>query len=223
MQSFSTIIEGIEYQKGSFTTQVVTTTGSYRKVGLLLRPLFPTVGVRKYRVLDYGAGIGLGTIALQGALGQKFVVDSYEPAADRSQIKVTYNSSDQLIAPYDAIVCLNVLNVLELRIRSAVVRNILELLGPKGYAFIGVRKWSGDVNSVAPETSSFGKEDKSIWLMKKTKAGPVKVFQKGFDGLELVEYITKIAGEGYDVRRVSGIAGNSVLVTKQAVTPDKKK
>lgn len=212
--TFAELIEAIEYQKGSSTTQIAGTAGSYQKVGLLLKPLFPATK-KKLRALDYGAGLGLGSVVLQSSLGPNFVVDSYEPASERSRGAVTFNSSDQLAGPYDVIVCLNVLNVLERRIRTAVVKDILELLGPKGIAFIGARKWSGDVNGVSPETMTLGDEDKSIWILKKTKTGAVKVFQKGFDGTELIEYVTSIAGKGYDIRRVAGIAGNSILIMKE--------
>lgn len=225
--TFAELIEAIEYQKGSSTTQIAGTTGSYQKVGLLLKPLFP-VTKRKLQALDYGAGLGLGTAELQSSLGPNFSVDSYEPAPERSQGPVTFNSSDQLTGPYDVIVCLNVLNVLERPIRTAVVKDILELLGPKGIAFIGARKWSGDVDKVARNVSLakshkgfkhldlVTNEDKSVWIPKRTKkSGIIKVFQKGFDGTELIEYVASVAGKGYDIRRVAGIAGNSILIMKE--------
>ena len=65
-----------ELSKSSGTTQVATTTGSYVKVANIIKGLFSKIRKIKGEVLDYGAGLGLGTDAMSKVLGTE--VDSFE-------------------------------------------------------------------------------------------------------------------------------------------------
>lgn len=214
MRTFLEFHEAIQPQQGADTTQIAGTVGSYRKAAKLLKPLFPTVTTKKHRILDYGAGLGLGTAELRKELGPQFVVDGYEPSSGRSVVRPTYISTDQIDKTYQGIVCLNVLNVLEPTLRHEVVWNILALLAPKGVAIIGTRRWTDDVNRAVKDSNKLGEEPKSVWIQKSTSSGKQWVYQKGFDGAELLEYINSFVGSQYSVTRLSGIAANAVWIKK---------
>lgn len=199
----------IQGQPGSATTQVATTGGTYEKAAKIVEKLKPDA----VRVLDYGAGLGLGSDSMRGILGDK--VDSLEPFPERwrSDTPVTYTSSSEVQDKYDAIVNMNVLNVLEPNIRDRVILDIASLLSTDGVAVVGVRKWQGDVNSAKKATP--GDEPKSLWIDKSTKSNPNNlVYQKGFDGNELVEYIENVLPEGFEVKRLNGVAANAVTIRK---------
>lgn len=218
MRTFLEFREAIQPQQGADTTQIAGTVSSYRKAAALLKPLFPTATPKKHRILDYGAGLGLGTQELRTVLGPKFAVDGYEPMTGRSVVQPTYTSTDAIQTTYDGIVCLNVLNVLEPGLRQQVMHHILDLLAPNGVAVIGTRKWADDVNRADKPPNTAGKEPKSLWIQKSTPTGKQSVYQKGFDGAELAEYVRQVAGVGYEVRRVKGLAANAVVVKKRQQT-----
>lgn len=200
-------ISPIRHQAGSETTQVSNTIGSYRKAAELLSKHIPLDGI----VLDYGSGLGLGTEQLREVFGPNVTVESYEPNPRRSKVPPTFASSDEINKEYDGIVCLNVLNVLEPDLRDEVVEHILTLLDNKGSAVIGVRKWTGDV-SLAKHSTPVKGEDHAVWIK---KSGGSKVYQRGFDGDELLSYISMMAPSQFVVRRITGITNNAVLVQKK--------
>lgn len=204
------LTDSIEHQGGSETTQVATTTGTYRKTAERLKDLIPVGG----RVLDYGAGLGEGTKAMQDVFGQQATVHSYEPSAGRSKNKPTFTNSDDIAHSYDAVVSHNVLNVLEPELRDKVTNHILSLVKPGGHAIIGTRKWSGDVNGA--KNAEPGEEEKSLWISKKVKGGTTtKVYQKGFDGNELHDYVKDKSGDDFSIKKLSGIAANAVHLVKK--------
>jgi len=207
MKNFKSFLqENLAHQSGSETTQVSNTTASYIKAAAKLKEV---LGEKEdLKVLDYGAGLGLGTEALRRAFGAKNV-DSFEPASDRSKVKPNYSDANQITNKYDAIVCLNVLNVLEPGLRNSVVEKIISSLKPEGYALIGVRGWSGDVNQ-AKNSEPSKEEEKAIWIIKKKGK---KVYQKGFDGAELLNYISGI-DSSIKIDRIKGITNNAVLIQK---------
>jgi SAM-dependent methyltransferase len=212
MIRFSKFInEKLEHQPGSATTQVATTTGTYKKSAELLKN-----HLRPHsKILDYGAGLGQGTHAMRQSFhndGGHVEVHGYEPAPERSTHKPNFTKPEEIKDQYDGVVSHNVLNVLQPELRHHVTKHILSLLKPGGHAIIGARKWAGDVNSA--KNSEPGDEPKSIRVRRKTKNGIQKVYQKGFDGNELHDYVKGIAGDNYEVKKLKGIASSAVHVRR---------
>ena len=197
----------VRSEKASGTTQVATTTGSYVKAANLIKDI-------QGDVLDYGAGLGLGTDAMSNTLGRK--VDSYEPNPERWQGKeeATYTASDQIGKKYDGIVSLNVLNVVPKDIRDAIVMDIFDKLNTNGKAVISTRKWSGDVNGA--KNAVPGAEEKSLIITRRQDGKDVEVFQKGFDGNELVDYVQSLLGDKANVVKNTTFGANGVIITKTA-------
>ena len=196
----------IASEKSSGTTQVAITVGSYVKAANIIKDIDGDV-------LDYGAGLGLGTDAMSTTLGRK--VDSYEPNPERWQgkDKATYTSSDQINKKYDAIVSLNVLNVVPKSIRDAIVTDIFNKLNKGGKAVVSTRKWSGDVNGA--KNAIPGPEEKSLIITRKQGGKDAQVFQKGFDGNELVEYVKSLLGDNADVTKNNTFGASGVVITKK--------
>ncbi len=206
----------IQGQENSGTTQVATTSGSYRKAAELVQSVNPDAK----RVLDYGAGLGLGSDAMRGVFGEQANVDSYEPFPERwsGSQPVTYTSNEDISGKYDAIVNLNVLNVLEPQIRDQVAKDIMDRLAPGGVAVIGTRKWSGDVAS-AKNFEKAG-EDKAIYVLRKSGGQTVRVYQKGFDGKELADYLSRLGGDEFEVTQGTGIAATTAVVRRREAGAD---
>jgi hypothetical protein len=165
-------------------------------------------------VLDYGAGLGLGTDAMTNTLGRK--VDSFEPNPERWQGNepATFTSSDQINKKYDGIVSLNVLNVVPKDIRDAIVLDIFDKLNEGGKAVISTRGWVGDVN--AAKNAVPGPEDKSLIITRRQGGQNVEVFQKGFDANELVDYIKELLGDQVSVLKNNTFGKSGVIITKNA-------
>lgn len=205
------LFEAIGHQKHSDTTQITGTTGSYVKAAMILKSLIPEDG----RVLDYGSGLGEGALAMRNVFPPTVTIETYEPSPSRSKYTPTYASSDEIHGPYDAIVCLNVLNVLQPELRDQVVKHIARLLSPNGHAIISTRTWSGDVNAI--KNVEQGEESRSVWVIKKTKDGVRKIYQKGFDGNELEEYVRSEVPNDVRVRKLAGryaLSGNAIFISK---------
>lgn len=196
--------------KASGTTQVATTTGSYKKVAQK---------IKKGSVLDYGAGLGLGTDAMSNVLGRK--VDSYELNAERWKGKrpVTYTEAKSISKKYDNIVSLNVLNVVPKDVRSFIVDHIASRLNDGGSAYISTRKFKNDIDQA--KNFKKGPEDKSYIIQRKKGGETIDVYQKGFDGNELVEYIQDRLGGSYFVEKDNSFGSAGVVVTKSDVAMQK--
>jgi len=190
-------------EKSSSTTQIATTTGSYRK--LLQKGL--SITARAKDVLDYGAGLGLGTDAMR-ADAPGVQVDSYEPFPQRwkGEKPPTYTDAEKIDKQYNVVINPNVLNVLRKPLRDMVVKDIYAKVKPGGVALITVRRFKGDVNQAKNFTPT--EETGAIIIHR----GSEDVFQKGFDGQELVNYLREMlpdaqieryteAGEGAIVRK----------------------
>lgn len=194
------------------STQRANTVGSYEKAANLITNLYR---VKPERVLDYGAGLGKGTEVLREFFDK---VDSFEPYPQEGFIP-TFSQTDllrwgsealrgQLKPQYDAIICLNVLNVLNDYDRIMTVLKILLMLNDHGMAVISTRAWKNDI-----ELAKTGDKDEDhkqvIWS--------TGLVQKGFDGDELLEFIkkvTKCLNMGFHVERVIGISKNCVKIVK---------
>jgi len=192
----------IEGQKGSATTQVATTVGSYKKAVKKAEDLNP----KGKTVLDYGAGLGLGTDAMRSS--SKLEVTSYEPFPERwkGDSPVDYTDSSLIPKKYDTVVNLNVLNVLEPELRDVVAKDIMSKVADGGVAIIGTRGWKGDIDATKKFKTT--DEPQAIWVKKSSG----DVYQKGFDGDELKDYMADLAPKGFRVERGKGIANNTVYV-----------
>jgi hypothetical protein len=199
--------KAVDYKKESGTTQVATTTGSYEKAANILKEM----GIDS-DVLDYGAGLGLGSDAMSKVLG--FNVDSFEPNSERwkGNKEVTFKSSSDINKKYNSIVSLNVLNVVEKDIRDSIVKDIYNNLKDGGTAVISTRKWSGDVNQA--KNAVDGGEKNSLYITRTQGGKEVKVFQKGFDGNELVDYIKDLLGDRVTVQKNNSFGAAGVVIKK---------
>lgn len=196
--------------KASGTTQVATTVGSYKKVAKKM-----SIG----SVLDYGAGLGFGTDEMSNVLGRK--VDSYELNTERWRGKkpVTYTEASQIIKKYDNIVSLNVLNVVPKDVRNFIVDHIGSKLKKGGSAFISTRKFTGDIDKSKNFIS--GPEEKSYIIKRKQGGGVIDVFQKGFDGNELVSYLQDRLGDDFIVEKDNTFGSSGAVVTNPDVVMQK--
>lgn len=195
----------IPFEKQSRSTQIATTIGSYRTAITKLKKINPNIKT----VLDYGAGLGLGADAVREVVP---LVHTWEPNPEDWQSKspLTYTSSNQIKGPFDAVICLNVLNVTPQSIRDSIVSKIGKVLSPGGLAAIGTRSWNNDIKKTSPKNSKKGPEPKSVIIFK--KEGPT--LQKGFDGEELVEYLKSILGPNFDVRKMTKIGKSGAVIRK---------
>lgn len=205
--------EEIQGQKGSGTTQVATTRTMYVKALKWLRNQSPEAKT----VLDYGAGLGLGTDDMRSN-NPDLNIDSYEPNPERWAGKEppTYTNNTQIGKDYDLILNTNVLNVVEKPIRDLIVKDIADHLNVGGKALITTRGWSNDVN--AAKNFKPADEHHAIWI-NKGKNG--YVFQKGFDGDELKNYIEELLGDEFVVEKTRPTFGkSSVTITRVKAQPN---
>lgn len=206
--------EEIQGQKGSGTTQVATTRTMYVKALKWLRNQSPEAKT----VLDYGAGLGLGTDDMRSN-NPDLNIDCYEPNPERWAGKQppTYTNNTQINKDYDLILNTNVLNVVEKPIRDLIVKDIADHLTMGGKALITTRGWSNDVN--AAKNFKPADEHHAIWI-NKGKNG--YVFQKGFDGDELKNYIQELLGDEFVVEKTRPTFGkSSVTITRVKAQPNK--
>lgn len=166
--------------ENSRRTQIAGTTPTYAKADAILdRPVPPMGGDR----LDFGAGRGIGAALLGYDTLEPYPQDGFAP---------DYRTADEVpAASYDAVVCLNVLNVLPPEEREAAVRSIVRALRPGGAAVIMTR--GRDVLVVTGGTP--GPEAMSRVI----GSGPSAWYQKGFRPRELLEYVEAIAGATHHV------------------------
>jgi len=195
--------------KASGTTQVATTTGSYVKAAEILKNLGVTGDI-----LDYGAGFGLGTDAMSKVLGKGIKSLEINPENWKGKSKVTYTDAKDIKDKFDGIVSLNVVNVVEKDMRDFIVKNIFDNLNINGTAVISSRKFKGDIDQA--KNFEPGPEDKS-YIIKRAKDGKtVDVYQKGFEGDELVNYVKGLLGDSADVKKNNTFGATGVVVNKKS-------
>lgn len=197
----------IQGQAGSGTTQVSNTRTMYVKALKWLRDKHQDAKT----VLDYGAGLGLGTDDMR-LNNPDLNIDSYEPNPERWQGKKppSYTNNTQINKDYDLILNTNVLNVVEKPIRDLIVKDIASHLNMNGKALITTRGRKGDISTA----KNFKPSDEyhGIWI-DKGKNG--LVFQKGFDGDELKNYIEELLGNDFVVEKTRPTFGkSSVTITR---------
>jgi hypothetical protein len=193
--------------KASGTTQVATTTGSYSKAANILK----SIGV-KGDVLDYGAGLGLGTDAMSNVLGKDVESLEINPERWKGRKPVKYTDANQIDKKYDGIVSLNVVNVVPKEIRDFIVLDIFNNLKEGGTAIISSRGFKGDINQAKNFVA--GPEEKSYIIKRKQDGETIDVFQKGYDGNELVEYVQGLLGDSAEVVSNNTFGNKGVVITK---------
>jgi hypothetical protein len=193
--------------KASGSTQVATTKGSYRKAANILK----NIGVDG-EVLDYGAGLGLGTDAMSEVLDKP--VDSLEinPERWKGIRPVKYTDANQIDKKYDGIVSLNVVNVVPKEVRDFIVLDIFNNLKEGGTAIISSRGFKGDIDGAKNFVD--GGEEKSYIIKKREKGKFIYVFQKGYDGNELFEYVKGLLGDSAEVVSNNTFGKRGVVITK---------
>jgi hypothetical protein len=192
-------------EEESSTTQVATTIGSYAKAANIAKRL----GAKN--ILDYGAGLGLGSDAMRNVVSN---VDSFEPFPERWKGKTppTYTDNTDIEKKYDAVVSLNVLNVVRKDLRDAIVKDIFSLLNDNGAAIISTRAFKGDIAKA--KNFENGPEDKSYIIKRKQDGKVIDVFQKGFDSNELVDYLQELLGDEAVVRKDNSYGAAGAIITK---------
>lgn len=188
------LFQTIDAQVGSATTQVENGKAYANN----LRRYIARSGRTPKRILDYGAGLGTGTDAMRGVLPDA-EVHSHEPNPQRwkGEVPPTYTSNEDIPNhSYDLVMNPNVLNVVNPKMRADIVADLLTKVAPGGDILIGVRGAKGDVLNAKGRP---GEEPGSIYITKTENGKKVDVYQKGFDGNELLDYIKGLLPEGYDV------------------------
>lgn len=189
--------------KASGRTQRENTRGSYIKAANIIKDR-----EIEGEVLDYGAGLGVGTDAMTKLLGRK--VDSFEINTERwkGKVKPTYTSAKDIDKKYDSIVSLNVVNVVPKNVRDFIVTDIFEKLNEGGTAIISSRGFKGDVANA--KNFELGPEEKSYLI----EVSGEQQYQKGFDGNELVDYVQDLLGDGATVSKDNTFGKTGVVITK---------
>ena len=178
---------GYELSK-SGDTQVPNTIATYRKV---MNKHFK--GVDGSDILDYGAGLGLGT--------QEFGLDSFEPYAKRG-FQPDYTDSSQITKKYKGIISNAVLNVLPRKQRIEAVKTIGDRLKVGGTAVIMAR----DTGLYKSLKNPKPHEDGVI-----TQKG---TFQKGFSHKELLNFIRSVLGNNFSISMDKSVGDNGIVIIK---------
>ena len=208
--------------RSAANTQIDTTMGAYAAVA---RNLFAKIPNLK-NILDYGAGKGRGTASVSRALKNKSIdanVKSYEPFPENWAKSLTeepdYTNADNIKdGSQDAVVNLNVLNVVPKAIRDDIVKNIGRVLKDGGIGVISSRRWKGDVDTIKPANSRAGEEPNSFYVTRKLKGEIQTNYQKGIEPDELVAYVQELL-PNFDVRKINGYGASAVIIQKPNGTP----
>ena len=185
----------------SAKTQIATTVSTYRQAASMLSG----------RVLDYGAGLGLGSDVLRDA---GLEVDSLEPFPERWQGRVRPKHCSSISIDddhYDGIVSFSVLNVVDRDTRDGIIREIGRLLRPGGIALVTARDNSG-VSKAKKKVPI--PDDPGAYVI---GSGKDARYQKGFSQSELETYARRLLGSGFTVQANRKLNGASILITKSGM------
>ena len=195
--------------KSSATQRGVSTEPTYKKI----------IPELKGKVLDYGAGEGVGTNTMSKS---GLEVTSHEPFPDKWKGETppdfaTPESASEIPSnSFDSIVSFSVLNVVKKDVRDFIVENIGRALAPSGKAYITARTPS-DVKKAKTKSPVEGEENAFV-----IGKGEKTTFQKGFTQSELEAYVKETLGDGFEVKKKTGLSGSSIEITKIATKPETK-
>ena len=195
--------------KSSATQRGKATEPTYKKI----------IPELKGKVLDYGAGEGVGTDTMSKS---GLDVTSHEPFPDKWKGEAppdfaTPESASEIPSnSFDSIVSFSVLNVVKKDVRDFIVENIGRALAPGGKAYITARTPS-DVKKAKTKSPVEGEENAFI-----IGKGEKTTFQKGFTQSELETYVKETLGDGFEVKKKTGLSGSSIEITKIATKPETK-
>lgn len=167
------------------------------------------------KVLDYGAGRGIGTDALRSA---GLLADSFEPFPENWEGKrpPTYTDSANIPSDsYDSLVSFSVINVVDPDERKFLFKEVARILRPDGVALITGR----DRQDVQKATTKIPHLEEGGYLIGKGKR---QRYQKGFTQAELERYAKEVLGPGFTVETNRALNGASIKITKGKPNPAKR-
>jgi len=186
----------------SALTQIAGTVNTYRKAAKMLGG----------KVLDYGAGFGLGTDELRSS---GLLTDSFEPFPEKWEGKRPPTYTDSVDIPnesYDSLVSFSVINVVDPDERKLLFKEVARILRPDGFALITGR----DREDVEKATTKIPHLEDGGYLVGK---GKEQRYQKGFTQAELERYAKEVLGPGFAVERNKMLNGASIKITKGKTNP----
>ena len=189
----------------SAMTQITGTEDTYIKASKMLGG----------KVLDYGAGIGIGTDALRS---NGLLADSFEPFPENWEGKLPPTYTDSADIPsesYDSMVSFSVINVVDPDERKLLFREVSRILRPDGVALITGRTRQ----DVGAATTKIPHLEEGGYLIGKGKR---QRYQKGFTQAELERYAKEVLGPGFTVEKNGMLNGASIKITKGKTNPTKR-
>jgi len=164
------------------------------------------------KVLDYGAGRGIGTDALRS---NGLLADSFEPFPENWEGKrpPTYTDSANIpSSAYDSLVSFSVINVVDPDERKFLFKEVARILRPDGVALITGR----DRQDVQKSTTKIPHLEEGGYLIGK---GKQQRYQKGFTQAELERYAKEVLGPDFTVEKNGMLNGASIKITKGKTNP----
>jgi len=186
----------------SSMTQIEGTKKTYAKAAKMLTG----------KVIDYGAGLGVGTDTLRA---EGLSVDSFEPYPKKWKGKrpPTYTDSAKIpSASYDSLVSFSVINVVEPDMRKFLFQEVDRILRPNGVALITGRSRS----DVEKSTTKIPHLEEGGYLIDE---GEEQRYQKGFTQAELERYAKEVLGPGFTVQKNGSLNGASIKISKGKTNP----
>jgi SAM-dependent methyltransferase len=186
----------------SAMTQITGTEDTYIKASKMLSG----------KVIDYGAGRGIGTDALRS---NGLLADSFEPFPENWEGKRPPTYTDSAYIPpesYDSLVSFSVINVVDPDERKFLFNEVSRILRPNGVALITgrTRQDVGAATTKIPHLEDGG------YLIGK---GKQQRYQKGFTQAELERYAKEVLGPGFSVESNRSLNGASIKITKGKTNP----
>jgi len=186
----------------SAMTQIAGTKKTYAKAAKMLGG----------KVLDYGAGLGIGTDILRA---EGLLTDSFEPYPEKWKGKrpPTYTDSAKIpSSSYDSLVSFSVINVVEPDMRKFLFEEVARILRSGGIALITGR----DRNDVEKATTKIPHLEEGGYLIDE---GEDQRYQKGFTQKELEQYAKRVLGPDFTVQKNGSLNGASIKITKGKTNP----
>jgi SAM-dependent methyltransferase len=186
----------------SSMTQIEGTKKTYAKAAKMLTG----------KVIDYGAGLGVGTDTLRA---QGLSVDSFEPYPKKWKGKRPPTFTDSAKIPsssYDSLVSFSVINVVEPDMRKFLFQEVDRILRPNGVALITGRSRS----DVEKSTTKIPHLEEGGYLIDE---GEEQRYQKGFTQAELERYAKEVLGPGFTVQKNGSLNGASIKISKGKTNP----